>query len=49
MLLHTVLTLPPMEGLAKRDRARKLVIRKFSEEFEKMQVGGKVGFSPREL
>ena len=35
-VLHTVLTLPPVEELAIRDRARKLAVKKFSEEgFEK--------------
>ena len=34
--IHTVLTLPPVEELAIRDRARKLAVKKFSEEgFEK--------------
>lgn len=34
--IHTALTLPPVEELAMRDRARKLAVQKFSEvEFEK--------------
>ena len=30
--IHTVLTLPPVEELGIRDRARKLAVKKFSEE-----------------